>query len=118
MVKVTGGGRGMKAIAAHFRYISKHGRLEMEDELGQKAQGKDAVREMADDWRYGGSFIPEHSGQREASTSSCPCPAGTDPLIVQKAAREFAQTELAGHKFVMVLHRPPGQPARAPQRAR
>jgi superfamily I DNA/RNA helicase len=30
MVKVTGGGRGMKAIAAHFRYISKHGRLEIE----------------------------------------------------------------------------------------
>ncbi|MDP1532306.1 MAG: conjugal transfer protein TraS, partial [Rubrivivax sp.] len=26
MVKVTGGGRGMKAIAAHFRYISKNGR--------------------------------------------------------------------------------------------
>ena len=34
MVKVTGGGRGMKAIAAHFRYISKNGRLEIEDERG------------------------------------------------------------------------------------
>ncbi|EWS66063.1 hypothetical protein Y695_00670 [Hydrogenophaga sp. T4] len=31
-------------------------------------------------------------------------PRGTDPLIVQKAAREFAQTELADHKYVMVLH--------------
>ena len=27
MVKVTGGGRGMTAIAAHLRYISKNGRL-------------------------------------------------------------------------------------------
>ena len=34
MVKVTGGGRGMKAIAAHFRYISKNGRLEIEDDRG------------------------------------------------------------------------------------
>jgi hypothetical protein len=34
MVKVTGGGRGMKAIAAHFRYISKNGRLEIEDQQG------------------------------------------------------------------------------------
>ena len=34
MVKVTGGGRGMKAIAAHFRYISKNGRLDIEDERG------------------------------------------------------------------------------------
>ena len=31
-------------------------------------------------------------------------PRGTDPLIVQKAAREFAQIELADHKYVMVLH--------------
>ena len=29
MVKVTSGGRGMKAIAAHFRYISKNGRLDI-----------------------------------------------------------------------------------------
>ena len=35
MVKVTGGGRGMKAIAAHFRYISKNGSLDIEDERGQ-----------------------------------------------------------------------------------
>ena len=34
MVKVTGGGRGIKAIAAHLRYISKNGRLEIEDERG------------------------------------------------------------------------------------
>lgn len=31
-------------------------------------------------------------------------PRGTDPLIVQRAAREFAQTELADHRYVMVLH--------------
>ena len=40
MVKVTGGGRGMKAIAAHFRYISKNGRLEIEDERGQVSRGR------------------------------------------------------------------------------
>ena len=31
-------------------------------------------------------------------------PRGTDPLTVQRAAREFAQIELADHKYVMVLH--------------
>ena len=34
MVKVTGGGRGMKAIAAHFRYISKNGRLRQAGAFG------------------------------------------------------------------------------------
>jgi hypothetical protein len=31
-------------------------------------------------------------------------PRGSDPLAVQRAAREFAKTELADHKLVMVLH--------------
>ena len=31
-------------------------------------------------------------------------PSGTDPLIVQRAAREFAKTEFADHRYVMVLH--------------
>ena len=43
MVKVTGGGRGMKAIAAHFRYISKNGRLDIEDERGETMRGKDTL---------------------------------------------------------------------------
>ena len=104
MVKVTGGGRGMKAIAAHFRYISKNGRLEIEDELGNVERGRRAVRDMADDWRYGGSLIEDTSHRREAFNIMLSMPAGTDPLAVKLAAREFAQVELADHKFVMVLH--------------
>ncbi|WP_310740877.1 hypothetical protein [Aquincola sp. J276] len=42
MVKVTGGGRGMKAITAHFRYISKNGRLEIEDERGRRCAARRA----------------------------------------------------------------------------
>src|SRR5688572_27090087 len=61
MVKVTGGGRGMKAIAAHFRYISKNGRLEIEDERGQTTRGKESLRDLAEDWRYGGSLIEDIS---------------------------------------------------------
>ena len=107
MVKVTGGGRCMKAIAAHFRYISKNGRLEMEDELGQTLRGKDAVHSLADDWRFGGTLIDEDAGpgqRREAFNIMLSMPRGTDPLSVRRAAREFAQRELADHKYVMVLH--------------
>ncbi|MBX3644241.1 MAG: conjugal transfer protein TraS [Rubrivivax sp.] len=104
MVKVTGGGRGMKAIAAHLRYISKNGRLEMEDERGQTMRGKDALHELADDWRYGGSLIDDISPRREAFNIMLSMPRGTDPLSVQWAAREFAMAELADHKLVMVLH--------------
>lgn len=104
MIKVTGGGRGMKAIAAHFRYISKNGRLDIEDERGQKMSGKDVLPELADDWRYGGALIEDEGTRREAFNIMLSMPRGTDPLTVLRAAREFAQVELADHKYVMVLH--------------
>ena len=104
MVKVTGGGRGMAAIAAHLRYISKNGRLPMEDDRGNQREGQAALHDVADQWRFGGSRIPEHSERREAFNLMLSMPRGTDPLIVQRAAREFAKTELAGHRYVMVLH--------------
>ncbi len=107
MVKVTGGGRGMKAIAAHFRYISKNGRLEIEDQGGETMRGKDSLRDLADEWRFGGSLIPddaEPGHRREAFNIMLSMPRGTDPLTVQRAAREFAQAELADCKYVMVLH--------------
>ncbi len=107
MVKVTGGGRGMKAIAAHFRYISKNGRLEIEDQQGETLRGKESVRDLAEEWRLSGSLIPEDSEpghRREAFNIMLSMPRGTDPLSVQRAAREFARVELVGHKYVMVLH--------------
>jgi hypothetical protein len=104
MVKVTGGGRGMAAIAAHFRYISKNGRLEIEDDREVVRTGKEAVRDLADQWRYGGSLIPEEGHRREAFNIMLSMPAGTNAALLQKAAREFARTELAGHRYVMVLH--------------
>ena len=104
MVKVTGGGRGMKAIAAHFKYISKNGRLDIEDDRGEVLRGKEDLRGLADDWRLGGTPIDDIGFRREAFNIMLSMPRGVDPLYVLKAARQFAQIELADHKYVMVLH--------------
>jgi len=104
MVKVTGGGRGMAAIVAHFRYISKNGRLQFEDDRGVIREGKEALHDLAEQWRHGGSFIDERTPRREALNIMLSMPRGTDSLIVQRAAREFAATELSDHRYVMVLH--------------
>src|SRR5580765_521097 len=104
MVKVTGGGRGMKAIAAHFRYISKNGRFDIEDEQGQVSRGREAARELAEDWRYGGTLIEGVADRREAYNIMLSMPRGTEPMSVLRSAREFAQAELGDHKYVMVLH--------------
>ena len=104
MVKVTGGGRGMGAIRAHFRYITKNGRLDIEDDRGAIEQGKDAVREIERQWQFGGALIGEEGHRREAFNVMLSMPRGTDPLTVQRAAREFAKVEFADHRYVMVLH--------------
>jgi hypothetical protein len=104
MVKVTGGGCGMRAIAAHFRYISKNGRIEVEDERGTKLRGKEALKLLVEDWRWGGSHIEEEGFRREAFNIMLSMPNGTDPSIVQRAAREFARAEFPDHKLAMVLH--------------
>jgi hypothetical protein len=104
MVKVTGGGRGMAAIAAHFRYISKNGQRTIEDDRGVEHEGKEALRDLVDQWRHGGSFIDEVSHRREAFNVMLSMPHGTDPQALKAAAREFAHVELAGHRWVMVLH--------------
>ena len=117
MVKVTGGGRGMAAIAAHFRYIAKGGRLPFEDDRGVVSEGKEALRDLAEQWRYGGSYIGETSHRREAFNIMLSMPSGVDAVTVQRAAREFAlgraRRSLLGHGAA----RPPGQPARPPERA-
>jgi hypothetical protein len=104
MVNVTGGGRGMGAIGAHLRYITKAGRLPIEDDRGAAREGKEALRAIADQWRFGGTRIPEVSGRQEAFNIMLSMPAGTDGRVLQQAAREFAKVELANHRYVMVLH--------------
>lgn len=104
MVKVTGGGRGIAAIAAHFRYISKNGRLDIEDDREIGRNGKEAVRDLVDQWRYGGSRIDEEGHRREAFNIMLSMPSGTNAELLKRAVREFAQVELAGHRYVMVLH--------------
>ena len=119
MVKITGGGRGMKAISAHFRYIGRLGNpevggrgasLELEDERGEKVQGGDALKRLADDWRVAGAYIDEDSPRREAYHIIFSMPDGTPPEVVRAASAEGAKELFEGHKYVFVLHEDQGAP--------
>jgi len=82
----------MKAVVAHFRHISKNGRLDIEDERGEAVRGMDTPHERADDCRFGGSLIDdiaEPGRRREAFNIMLSMPRGTDPLTVQRAARQL-----------------------------
>jgi hypothetical protein len=50
MLKVTGGGTKVGAVAAHFSYISRQGKLEIETDDGVPVRGRDEQKEMLKNW--------------------------------------------------------------------
>ncbi|CAM4067036.1 relaxase/mobilization nuclease domain-containing protein [Roseateles saccharophilus] len=109
-VRVTGGGRGMGAIASHLRYISMDGELPFEDDRGVIRKGKDALSDLVEQWRHGGTYIAKVEDRREALNLVLAMPAGTDADQLRQAVREFGRLELAEHRYVMVLHKHQSSP--------
>jgi len=104
VVKLVRAPKGMKGISNNLTYISRDGLLEIEDQDGQVIQGKEAVADLKAEWRDGGMPIAEDSTMRDAFHLVLSMPTRTDPLSVQRAARDFAKREFSGFQYAMVLH--------------
>ncbi|WP_413936109.1 relaxase/mobilization nuclease domain-containing protein [Nitrospira sp. BLG_1] len=104
MVKLVRAPKGMKGISNNLTYISRDGQLDIEDQDGQVIQGKDAVADLKAEWRDGGMPIAADSTMRDAFHLVLSMPTRTDPLSVQRAARDFATREFSGYQYAMVLH--------------
>ncbi|NUY02453.1 relaxase/mobilization nuclease domain-containing protein [Paraburkholderia youngii] len=108
MVKITNkaaSAQGMGAVRRHLRYISRNGRIEMEDQNGERISGKDALRDLTKTWELGGWGIPETSTRREVFNILLSMPPGTDRQAVRDAARDFAALEFGdGRAYVFAAH--------------
>lgn len=104
MVKLVRAPKGMKGISNNLTYISRDGLLEIEDQDGQVIKGKEAVADLKTEWRDGGMPIAADSTMRDAFHLVLSMPTRTDPLSVQRAARDFAKQEFSGFQYAMVLH--------------
>ena len=114
MVRISGGGRGMRPIRAHLNYISRNGQLAVEDQDGERLLGQHDVVSLAQEWQSGGFPIEEISPRREAYNIVLSMPTGTDALGLHRAARAFAKDEFEGHQYAMVLHTFESDPNREP----
>ena len=104
VVKLVRAPKGMKGISNNLTYISRDGQLEIEDQDGQVIHGKEAVADLKAEWRDGGMPIAADSSMRDAFHLVLSMPTRTDPLAVQRAARDFATREFSGFQYAMVLH--------------
>jgi hypothetical protein len=108
MVKITNkasGAQGMGAVRRHLRYISRNGKVELEDQNGMTMLGREALHDLTDAWHLGGWGVPEESRRREVFNVLLSMPPGTDRQAVRNAARAFASEEFGdGRRYVFAAH--------------
>lgn len=112
MVKVTGGGRSVRAVAAHIAYIGHYGEVELESDRGERLR-EDAQEEFLRTWHLEVSTgqhrskVPARSvvsGIKLAHNVVLAMPAGTPPDKVLAAAKDFAREKFSAHRYVLALH--------------
>ncbi|WP_321968287.1 relaxase/mobilization nuclease domain-containing protein [Burkholderia cepacia] len=108
MIKITNkasSAQGIGAVRRHLRYISRNGRVELEDQNGDRITGADAVRDLVRTWQLGGWGIPQTSHRREVFNILLSMPPGTNRQAVRDAARDFAVVEFGdGRAYVFAAH--------------
>jgi len=114
VVKVTGGGRNIGAVAAHIAYISHHGRIELETDGGQRVS-KAGQKELLNAWHLelsAGQYRPApHSAKNSVGAIKLvhnivlSMPAPTPPDKVLAAAKTFAREKFGlKYRYAMALH--------------
>lgn len=104
MVKISKARKGSIEVKSHLDYISRNGKLTLEDQDEQKIKGRETIKDFLEEWKAAGR-IKEPSENRDAFSIILSMPAGTDRDAVTNAAREFAKAEFAKkHRYVFVPH--------------
>jgi hypothetical protein len=113
MVKISGGGQSAKAVAGHFKYLSRQ-EFEIETDDGQRLKGKDSETTLVEDWELDLDAAESRSpyrgtpGRKPAKLVHnivLSMPAGTPPAGVLEASRTFARERFAlQHRYALVLH--------------
>lgn len=113
MVKVTGGGRKISAVASHVSYISQDGELKLETDEGDRIT-KEEQKDLLDDWhlelsagqyRRPPGLRAGTRGVKLVHNIVLSMPAPTPPDKVMAAAKIFAREKFGlQHRYVMALH--------------
>ena len=114
MLKVTGGGRSIGAVAVHLAYISQHGAIEIETDDGQRVS-REGQKDLLRGWHLDLSAGQYRSAPR-GSKRPVPgiklvhnivlsMPAPTPPDKVLAAAKTFAREKFGlKYRYAMALH--------------
>jgi hypothetical protein len=114
MVKVLSkGANDLKAVGRHLDYIGRYGKLELENDDGDRLQGR-IGKSLLDDWDLDIDEVRRQSDLAATKGRRPPkivhklmfsMPPGTPPEKVLGAVRNFAREEFWGqHRYAFTLH--------------
>ena len=107
MTKITGYSKGAGGVKSNLEYITRNGKVELEDSRGGTYLGKESVRGFFKKWDdFEGAFENKKRTQNNRDTMKLvlSMPEGTDPNNLKKAAREFLKKEFFNHEYAFALH--------------
>ena len=103
MVKVTGNGKGAAHAGAHLEYITRNGKLELEDENGGLIIGKKEVKALLKEWMENRGNAKENT--RDTTHIILSMPKGVNKEDVKKGARGFSKKQFGlNHQYAFALH--------------
>jgi Relaxase/Mobilisation nuclease domain len=102
MVKITGSSMGTRGFKAHIDYISRNGKIELENESEDKLQGVATLRGLRDEHKA--SQVPFEGKKREFLHVMFSMPEGTPERELRKAVAEFCKSEFSNRRYVMAFH--------------
>ena len=114
MVKVLSkNANDLKAVGRHLDYIGRYGKLELENDDGDRLQGR-IGKALLDDWDLDIDEVRRQSDLAATKGRQSPklvhklmfsMPPGTPPGKVLRAVRNFAREEFWGqHRYALTLH--------------
>jgi type IV secretory pathway VirD2 relaxase len=120
VVKVSGGARSVRGVAAHIDYISRDGEGEIETDDGRVLHEKGVGQTLLQDWDLDLDTVRRHT-QRAIVAGRRPLklvhnivfsmPRTTPPDKLHKAVRRFASEKFGlQHRYAMALHTDQGHP--------
>lgn len=112
MVKVSGGARTVRGVAAHLAYLEERADLETDD--GERLVEKGLGRQLLEDWNLDLDEHRRHTARAIAAGRKPPklvhnlvfsMPQGTPPDKLHQAVQKFAFEKFAlQHRYAMALH--------------
>lgn len=105
VVKISGSSKGVNKAQAHADYIGRNGKVEIEDQDGNKYNGKNEQKDLLGAWGAMGMHDKHETGSRkEAFHFVFSMPKGTNPDAMKTAVRNLVKEEFEGHNFFMAQH--------------